>query len=196
VLTKRPERMQQLLAGVAKCDHGWLTHNGDNPTSYGGTGFILHDHHGWPLPNVWLGTSIENRRYVDRADHLRATPAAVRFISAEPLLGPLIPDGEVELIDTAPTYGPLTWADGMTTDENLGLDLDDIDWLIVGGESGTGHRPIKEEWVRDLLDAATTTETAFFLKQWGGHTPKAGGRELDGRTFDEFPSAVSIAGAG
>jgi protein gp37 len=115
-----------------------------------------------PLTNVWLGTSIENNRWVARADELRATPAAVRFISAEPLLGPL-----------------------------PSLDLTGIDWLIVGGESGSSHRPMDEAWVRELRRAADEAGTAFFFKQWGGRTPKSGGRDLDGRTWDEYPSARS-----
>jgi protein gp37 len=112
------------------------------------------------LPNVWLGTSIELDRWVGRADALRATPAAVRFISAEPLLGPL-----------------------------PSLDLMAIDWLIVGGESGSSHRPMQIDWVRDLRDRASAADVAFFFKQWGGRVPKAGGRELDGETYDEFPTA-------
>jgi protein gp37 len=115
---------------------------------------------GRPIPpNVWLGTSIENNRWVDRADHLRQAPPSVRFISAEPLLGPL--------------------------DH---LDLSGIDWLIVGGESGDGHRPIEASWVRDLRDRAVASEVAFFFKQWGGRRAKSGGRDLDGRTWDEYPS--------
>jgi protein gp37 len=116
----------------------------------------------WPLPNVWLGTSIENNRWVHRADDLRATPAAVRFLSLEPLLGPL-PD----------------------------LDLTGIDWVIVGGESGPEHRPIDIEWVRDLRDRCATAGIAFFFKQWGGRTPKSGGRLLDWRTWDEMPERAS-----
>jgi len=112
------------------------------------------------LPNVWLGTSIENDRWVGRADHLRETPAAVRFISAEPLLGPL-----------------------------PSLDLTGIDWLIVGGESGSDHRPVREDWVRDLRDRCLEADVAFFFKQWGGRTPKSGGRILDGQTWNEFPSS-------
>lgn len=133
ILTKRPERMPEIVARRV-ADHGIL-------------------------PNVWLGTSIENDRWVGRADALRQTPAAVRFISAEPLLGPL-----------------------------PSLDLADIDWLIVGGESGSDHRPIDERWVLELRDTAQDVGTAFFFKQWGGRTPKAGGRDLDGRTWDEFPA--------
>ena len=136
VLTKRPERMPAIVGRRVEA-HG-------------------------VLPNVWLGTSIENDRWVGRADELRATPAAVRFISAEPLLGPL-----------------------------PSLDLTDIDWLIVGGESGADHRPIDPAWVQDLRDRALEADVAFFFKQWGGRTPKSGGRALDGRTWDEYPPATS-----
>jgi protein gp37 len=111
----------------------------------------------WP-ENVWMGVSIENRRWVERADCLRQVPAAVRFISAEPLLGPL--------------------------DE---LDLDGIHWLIAGGESGHRRRPVREEWVRELRDRCQAEQVAFFLKQWGGRTPKAGGRLLDGVECSEMP---------
>jgi protein gp37 len=109
-------------------------------------------------PNVWIGVSIENRRFVHRADALRKVPAAVRFISAEPLLGALD-----------------------------GLDLTDIDWLIAGGESGPRHRRIDPAWVRDLRDRCVDDGVAFFFKQWGGPRPKSRGRELDGRHWDELP---------
>ncbi len=111
----------------------------------------------WPS-NVWVGVSIETERYRWRADHLRQVPAAVRFISAEPLLGTL-----------------------------ARVDLSGVDWVITGGESGNGHRPIDPDWVRDLRDRCQQQGVAFFHKQWGGRTPKANGRELDGRTWDEFP---------
>ena len=128
ILTKRPERLPRVLA--------------DLPV----------------LGNVWLGTSIESDDYARRADALRAAPAAVRFISAEPLLGPL-----------------------------PSLDLTGIDWLIAGGESAARCRPIEADWVRDLRDRCVANGTAFFFKQWGGRTPKANGRELDGRKWDEYP---------
>jgi protein gp37 len=118
----------------------------------------LADRLTWPL-NVWMGVSIENHRFVHRADYLRAVPAAVRFISAEPLLGPLD-----------------------------GLDLEDIDWLIAGGESGPHNRPVDVDWIRHLRDRCVTDGVAFFFKQWGGARPKTGGRLLDGRTWDEMPS--------
>jgi protein gp37 len=154
----------------------------------------------WPdVPqNMWLGVSIENRRYVHRADLLRETPAAVRFISAEPLIGPLLPEEEQ-------TEDPL-WADDYDGPQ---LYLNGIDWLIVGGESGPRHRPMDLAWIRLLRDATrcshcdgtgqwpglgecppcggTGAFCAFFFKQWGGATPKSGGRELDGRTWDEMP---------
>jgi protein gp37 len=104
----------------------------------------------WPK-NVWVGVSIENKRWIDRADVLREVPAAVRFISAEPLLGPL-----------------------------MGLNLEGIDWLIAGGESGHGHRPLQVDWVRGLRERCCDESVAFFFKQWGGRTSKSGGRLLDG----------------
>lgn len=117
----------------------------------------------WP-ENVWMGVSVENRRFVHRAEYLREVPAAVRFISAEPLLGPLD-----------------------------GLDLDGIHWLIAGGESGHRHRPVKPEWVEDLRDRCVDEGVAFFFKQWGGRTPKAGGREMDGRTWGQMPDPRALA---
>jgi protein gp37 len=109
--------------------------------------------------NVWMGVSIENRRFVHRADHLRAVDAAVRFVSAEPLLGPL-----------------------------EGLDLTGIDWLIAGGESGQRHRRCDPAWVEDLRSRCATEGVAFFFKQWGGRTSKAGGRLLNGQTHDAMPA--------
>lgn len=116
----------------------------------------------WP-PNVWMGTSIENNRWVHRADRLREVSAAIRFISAEPLLGP---------VDR--------------------LDLKGIDWVIAGGESGHGHRPMRKKWVRDLRDRCVADGVAFFLKQWGGRTSKAGGRILDGREWSQMPSERTL----
>jgi protein gp37 len=117
----------------------------------------LAGHFDWP-PNVWMGTTIENRRFVHRAEALREVPAAVRFISAEPLLGPL-----------------------------EGLDLTGIDWLIAGGESGPRHRRIDVAWVRALRTQCEAAGVAFFFKQWGGSRPKSNGRELDGRVWDDYP---------
>jgi protein gp37 len=134
VLTKRPERLEALADDLP-----------------------------WP-PNVWMGVSIENRRFVHRADNLRRTPAQTKFISAEPLLGPL-----------------------------EGLDLSRIDWLIAGGESGPGHRPMRIEWARDLRDRCVEENVAFFFKQWGGVRSKTGGRVLDGRAWDELPATPAAA---
>lgn len=116
----------------------------------------------WPS-NVWMGVSIENDRYTFRADQLRQVPAAVRFLSVEPLLGPV------------PRLG-----------------LDGIHWVIVGGESGAGARPLRPEWVTEIRDRCRAEHVAFFFKQWGGRTPKAGGRELGGRTWDEMPVVASV----
>lgn len=125
--------------------------------------------------------------------------AAARFISAEPLLGPLVHD---RFALAYPNVQVPTWDDGY---DGPGLDLSEIDWLIVGGESGPRHRPIRIEWVRDLRDACldegqrhalelrSTARPAFFFKQWGGARPTSGGRELDGRAWDEFPVASSGA---
>jgi protein gp37 len=109
--------------------------------------------------NVWIGTSVENADVFDRIDSLRAVPAAVRFLSCEPLLGSL-----------------------------RGIDLDGIGWVIAGGESGPNHRPVQPEWVIELRDACEKLTVPFFFKQWGGRTPKAGGRVLDGRVHDAMPA--------
>jgi protein gp37 len=171
VLTKRPERYRHVLDGPCRCG------GGHRP----GLDFrrLVADHTrrlapepgrevdlvaGWPLANVWLGTSIENDAYVGRADALRAAPAAVRFLSLEPLLGPL-----------------------------PSLDLAGIDWVIVGGESGPGFRPLDLDWVREIRDRCIQRDVALFLKQIGGRTPKAGGRLLDGRTWDQFPTVQAGA---
>ncbi len=111
----------------------------------------------WPH-NVWMGVSIESDRYCFRADHLRQTGARVKFLSLEPLLGP-VPS----------------------------LDLSGIDWVIVGGESGPGARPMAEQWVLDIRASCATTGVAFFFKQWGGVNKKAAGRLLRGLTYDEMP---------
>lgn len=114
----------------------------------------------WPA-NVWMGVSIESAKYAFRARDLRAVPSAVRFVSAEPLLG------------------------------SVGrLELDGIDWVIAGGESGPGARPMEHEWVAELRDLCQDCGVKFFFKQWGGRTPKAGGRELDGLTWDEMPETA------
>lgn len=143
ILTKRPERMAALVASQI-CDI---------------------------LPNVWLGTSIENAEVVSRVDHLRQAPAAIRFISFEPLIG------------------------------SVGVvDLNDIHWAIVGGESGKSARPIKEDWIDEIYGQCLTAGTAFFFKQWGTwgkdnkkRSKKANGREYRGQTWDEMPATPQDA---
>jgi protein gp37 len=117
----------------------------------------LDCHLDWP-PQVWMGVSVENARFVRRIDDLRSTGARVKFLSLEPLLGPL-----------------------------PRLDLSGIDWVIVGGESGPRARPMREAWVRDIRDQCAAAGVAFFFKQWGGVFKSRTGRELQGRTWDEMP---------
>jgi protein gp37 len=139
VLTKRPDRAAQLSNRLV-----WL-------------------------PNIWLGTSVENQHFVQRVDLLRRTGALTKFISCEPLLGP------------------------------LSIDLTDINWLIVGGESGSGARPMSEEWVRSIHEQCRRAGVPFFFKQWGAfdcngrrRSKKATGRLLDGRTWDEMPLRLAL----
>lgn len=134
VLTKRSERMAETLRGPLR--------------------FAAE------LPHVWWGVSVENRRHgLPRIDHLRGVPAAVRFLSVEPLL------------------------------EDLGdIDLTGIHWVIVGGESGHGARPMAADWVRSLRDQCEAAGVSFFFKQWGGRNKKATGRTLDDRTHDDQPA--------
>lgn len=134
LLTKRPDRMREVL----------LNEN-----------FNI-------LPNVWLGTSVEGPDVVDRIEYLRKTPAAVRFISFEPLIGPI-----------------------------QEANLDGIAWAIVGGESGPSARPMDEQWVWAIERICRRHDTAFFFKQWGGINKKATGRLLGGRTYDEMPVYIS-----
>jgi len=132
VLTKRPDRMAAYTAGRYRP--------------------------GRAPGHLWFGTSVEDERVTHRVDALRAVPAATRFLSCEPLIGPL-----------------------------PALDLAGIAWVIVGGESGRRHRPIDPSWVREIRRQCRSAQVAFFFKQWGGPMSKSGGRELDGRTYDERP---------
>jgi protein gp37 len=127
----------------------------------------------WPA-NVWIGTSIENARHTFRADVLRDIPAAVRFVSAEPILGSLFANG---------------------TPKRRPLDLHGIDWLIAGGESGPCSRPCDLAWIRELRDACAERGTAFFLKQLGGHPDKRGKERalLDGHLYRALPPAPMLA---
>jgi protein gp37 len=119
----------------------------------------------WP-PNLWMGVSVENSDVLLRVDDLRTVPASVRFLSCEPLLGPL---------------GSLV--------------LDGIGWVIAGGESGPNRRPPDPAWITDLRDRCVSSSVPFFFKQWGGRTAKAGGRELEGRIWDELPVLAAVAGS-
>jgi protein gp37 len=114
-------------------------------------------------PHIWMGVSVENEKYLYRIDHLRRTKAHVKFLSIEPLLGPLAK-----------------------------INLRGIDWVIVGGESGPGARPMKEEWVTDIRNQCLRAGVAFFFKQWGGVQKKKAGRTLEGRTWDEMPELVTL----
>lgn len=111
----------------------------------------------WP-ENVWMGVSIENSETLERIEYLKTVPSSVRFLSVEPLL------------------------------DSIGrINLKGIDWVIVGGESGPGARPMKEEWVKEIRDQCVKNKTSFFFKQWGGIQKKKNGRVLEGKTWDEMP---------
>jgi protein gp37 len=135
ILTKRPDRMAEILSQPE---------------------FEV-------LPNVWLGTSVEDGRVLSRLDDIRKVPAKIRFVSLEPLIGSV--------------------ATG---------DLTSIDWAIVGGESGPRARPMNPQWVAEIEAMCRLSGTAFFFKQWGGKNKKAAGRLLNGRTYDEMPAAHSF----
>jgi protein gp37 len=117
----------------------------------------------WP-DNVWMGVSVENQDYTFRIDHLRRTTAKVKFLSLEPLLGPL-----------------------------PNLDLKGIDWVIVGGESGPGARPMSEPWAIDIRNQCQMAGVPFFFKQWGGRNKKAAGRQLEGRAYDDMPVVAEMS---
>jgi protein gp37 len=138
VLTKRSSRLRDYL----KCRYG----SGVSP------------------PHIWCGVSVENASGAARIEHLRAAPAAVRFLSIEPLIG---------------AVGP--------------IDLSGVHWVIAGGESGPKARPLHIEWAREVRDQCRQQSVPFFFKQWGGVRPKSGGRELDGREWSEFPLADGVA---
>ncbi len=121
--------------------------------------YIGRRYDGTPAPAwIWLGTSVEDERVLERVDRLRETPATIRFLSCEPLLGSL-----------------------------AAIDLSGIHWVIAGGESGPRRRPVEADWIRELRDVCAAAGVAFFFKQWGGFRPKDGGRELDGRTHEDYP---------
>ncbi|MEX0967652.1 MAG: phage Gp37/Gp68 family protein [Bacteroidia bacterium] len=122
---------------------------------------LKYDQEGWLKwsHNIWMGVSVEDARVLERIDHLRQTSARVKFLSCEPLIGPL-----------------------------PNLNLKNIDWVIVGGESGRKPRPMKADWVLDIQEQCEVKDVKFFFKQWGGTNKKKEGRELNGRTYDDMPS--------
>lgn len=122
----------------------------------------LAQHLPW-TPNIWIGTSVENEQVTFRIDDLREVPAHVRFLSCEPLIGPL-----------------------------KNIDLTGIHWVIVGGESGPGSRPMEADWVRDIRDQCHEQDVAFFFKQWGGVQKHKFGRILDDKIYDEYPEVATI----
>ncbi|MFD3920198.1 DUF5131 family protein [Streptomyces sp. NPDC058595] len=168
VLTKRPARMRALLNSPAfrlACEEAEAEIMADEKAPiprYKRNRWRTQwwSHFAKPLPNVWLGISAEDQKRADqRIPALKDTPAAVRFLSLEPLLGP------------------------------LRLDLTGISWVIAGGESGPLHRPLDLNWAREIRDQCTAHGTPFLFKQVGGLTPKSGGRLLDGRTWDGYPAS-------
>lgn len=189
ILTKRPERMAEYLSFV---DPGgfrevvWanaLRHLRD-PEPFRSTTSAVP----WPLPNVWLGTSVEDQQTADeRIPHLLKCPAAVRFLSCEPLLGP---------VDLTRLPVGRNFIDCLRCDFHGGQGsviagppsgTGPVDWVIVGGESGPGARPMHPDWARSLRDQCVAAGVPYFFKQWGGVDKKSTGRIIDGRTWDEFP---------
>jgi protein gp37 len=177
LLTKRHGRMRALLNDECRCGAGhqpgvhlrsaieWAA-TPHSPTYVPGLKPGLYHRMQWPLPNLWLGVSVEDQQRAElRIPALLDTPAAVRWLSCEPLLGPVDIFRNTNL-DRAPG----------------------LDWVVVGGESGLTSRPMQPAWARSLRDECVGAGVPFFFKQWGGRTPKANGRELDGRTWDEYPA--------
>lgn len=182
VLTKRPERMHAYLRGgrsvpvwVAARDIMLQPANGRTWMYPGGP----MDDKPWPLPNVWLGTSVENQRWADvRIPLLLDTPAAVRFLSCEPLLGPVDLSAYLGLADGEDDYIVAPGPRG-------------LQWIITGGESGPDFRPFNPDWARQIRDQCVAAGVAYFHKQHGGRTPKAGGRLLDGVEWSQFPEVAA-----
>jgi protein gp37 len=190
LLTKRHGRMRSLLTATTP-DAGWGTFG--DAVEEAMAEFTHASLDVWPLPNVWIGVSVEDQHWADiRIPALLDTPAAVRWISAEPLLGPLNLD---------PWRNP-----GETPDPRTPADTR-LDWVVVGGESGPRARPMHPQWARDIRDQCEAAGVAFHFKQWGQWLPlndrpgaidveyvpvgkKAAGRELDGRTHDGYPGGV------
>lgn len=192
VLTKRPQRMKRYLTweepsitrrGRIQNQMDFLWARGGLPQR------VVIDQ--WPLPNVWLGTSVEDQDAAYRIDWLVKTPAAVRFLSCEPLIGPL--DISDRRLDSFTRLNPLTGRLTAMSGRDEGQSSSRLHWVIAGGESGPDFRPIDLDWARDLRDQCISAGVPYFFKQIGGRTSKAGGRELDGRTWDELPQVLQAA---
>jgi len=188
VLTKRPERMMEVLSQdnieqAVLCERIWQRHHEKAPNV-----------EGWPLSNVWLGVSVEDQKTADeRIPLLLQTPAAQRFISAEPLLGHIT---HLPGTTQCQSCGGIAWnidgADKWCSD--CGEQFTSLDWVIVGGESGPGSRPMSPEWAQTLRDQCEDAEIPFLFKQWGEFDEqgekvgkKKSGRELDGEFYDGYP---------
>ena len=208
VLTKRPKRMLEWFRWIDREGNGsrtdradevitimfgvgalnnYLTRNDHDNVGEGDWDHLIDDPPPWPLPNVWLGVSVEDQKTADeRIPLLLRTPAAVRFISAEPLIGP---------VDIGRAASPRTEGEWLSEVE---CGHRKLHWAIVGGESGHGARPMHPDWARSIRDQCVEVGVAFHFKQWGAFTngpggfvrvgKKAAGRVLDGRTWDEFPT--------
>jgi protein gp37 len=169
VLTKRPERMLAFIRG-AGARHELQTH---------------------PLPNVWLGVSVEDQRAADeRIPLLLQTPAAVRWLSCEPLIGPVDLSQWLDNISDLPPLFGTEWLQPPTTPTGwyqINEFEQPLQWVVAGGESGQNYRPLDLDWARSLRDQCQAAGVAYHFKQVGGRTHGAGGRLLDGRTWDEYP---------
>lgn len=196
ILTKRHGRMRALLSRGTLGTEGFADMVENAMGRY--THATLDE---WPLPNVHLGVSVEDQQRADlRLATLCETPASVRFVSAEPLLGPVNLDRYLWLTG-ASSAGPFhdyagrrRFGGGIGGQAITSVPSGDLHWVIAGGESGAGYRFPHIEWVRSLRDQCVSANVPFFFKQWGGSTSKAGGRELDGRTWDEHPVARTWQG--
>ncbi|HET8777952.1 MAG TPA: phage Gp37/Gp68 family protein [Candidatus Limnocylindria bacterium] len=188
ILTKRPARMLRWFTEYLP-----ETCSGEKPAPV------------WPLPNVWLGVSVENQRFADeRIPLLLRVTAAVRWLSCEPLLGPvnlaqwLAPAVRVSRGGPPEDRAPLT-DEEVTVFSQVGRAVAKmqggafVDWVVCGGESGPGHRPLNLDHARSLRDQCVDAGVPFLFKQVGGKTAKSGGRELDGRTWDEYPRTGEVA---
>ncbi|MCG8406706.1 MAG: phage Gp37/Gp68 family protein [Phycisphaerales bacterium] len=193
ILTKRPDRMFEYFDRYSHYPAGLEMRWGEEAASFiqYATGHVDFSDNGI-LPNVWLGTSVENQATADeRIPHLLSCPAGVRFLSCEPLLEP------VDLRERL-TIKAVGCMSGFSSDgkqlinESNTIRIPGIHWVIVGGESGPGARPMDPDWARSIRDQCVDASVPFFFKQWGGVNKRKAGRILDGRPWDEFPKATTF----